>query len=423
MEMALHPVNALCQAEVERIALVVSEATEERLRESLGDTVEYVLQPKPTGTGDALSRAIPKVQGRSEHVLVVNGDMTLVRPETLQAMKTLHLASQAAVTFLTVHGPLAGMGRVVRDEQGKFLRVVEEAEMNETEAIITEVNAGAYCFRMDWLAENIRELRTGSVGEVYITDLLGLAVSQEAGAEAFVLDDPQEALGVNNRVELSRAEGVLRKRICERWMLAGVTVRDPATTFIDAMVELGQDTVLEPGSMLLGSTRVGSNCVVGPNAVIRDSRISDDCEVVSSSLEEATLEAGCDVGPYSHLRSGTHLERDVHVGTSAEIKNSHVGQGSHVGHFSYIGDARLGNRVNIGAGTVTCNYDGVRKSKTEIGDDTFVGSDTMLIAPVVIGPGAKIGAGAVVTRDIPAGSLAIGVPAKVVRGEGAKPEV
>lgn len=421
MEMALYPVKALWEAGVDRMVVVVSEATEARLRESLGDTADFVLQPEPMGTGDALSQAVPRLQGLAEHVLVINGDASLVRAETLEAMRSQHTSSGATVTLLTVQRPLAGMGRVVRDGEGRFLEVVEEVDLTEAERSIAEVNVGVYCFRTDWLIENMQYLSASSSGEIYITDLPGLAVSQGALAQTYTLGDPQEASGVNNRLELSKAEAVLRQRICERWMLAGVTIRDPATTFIDAMVELGQDTVLEPGSMLLGNTKVGSNCVVGPNAVLRDSIIGDNCEVNSSSLEEATLEKGCHIGPYSHLRPGTYLARDVHVGTCAEIKNSHVGRSTHVGHFSYIGDACLGAEVNIGAGTVTCNFDGTQKNRTEIGDGAFVGSGTMLVAPVVVGTGVTTGAGAVVTRDIPPDSLAIGVPARVVRGKMNRP--
>lgn len=418
MEMALYPVQAVRAAGVQRVVLVVSASTGPRLRQLLGSDAVFAVQQKALGTGDALSKATPWLRDPVENVLVINGDATLVTPGTLKAMMRHHVSSNVVVTFLTAQRPLAGMGRVARDAQGRFLRIVEEAHLTEAERRISEVNAGVYCFRVPWLVKNLGRLEASPVGEVYLTDLLGLAVSQGAGAATFTLEDAEEALGVNNRVELARAEAVLRRRICERWMLAGVTIRDPAATYIDAAVQLGPETVVEPGTMLLGRTTVGKSCMLGPNAVIRDCAIGDGCKVISSSLEEATLEDGCSVGPYSHLRPGTYLEAGVHVGTSAEIKNSRVGRETQVGHFSYIGDARLGARVNIGAGAVTCNFDGKSKHATEVGDGAFVGSDTMLVAPVKVGDGAITGAGAVVTHDVPPGSVVVGVPARAVRRAG-----
>jgi len=304
------------------------------------------------------------------------------------------------------------MGRVVRDDRGKVLRIVEEAELEGEET--GEVNGGVYCFQAAWLRENVRTLRKPSRQETYLTDAIEMAVSQGLTVETFSLQDTREVLGVNNRLDLATMEAALRQRIREHWMREGVTMLDPPSAFIDADVHLAQDTVIHPNTMLLGNTRVGRGCTLGPGALIRDSVLGDECTTMFSVLEKAILGKGCSVGPYSHLRAGSHLEEDVHVGTGAEVKNSRLGRGTRMGHFSYVGDAVVGKNVNIGAGTVTCNYDGVRKNRTDIGDDVFLGSDTMLVAPVKVGKEAKTGAGAVVTRDVPCGTLVMGVPVKAV---------
>jgi bifunctional UDP-N-acetylglucosamine pyrophosphorylase/glucosamine-1-phosphate N-acetyltransferase len=233
--------------------------------------------------------------------------------------------------------------------------------------------------------------------------------------QALVMDDPDEALGINTRVHLAEAEAVLRRRINTAWMIAGVTLSDPDSTYIEPGVSIGQDTVILPNTHLHGSTVIGEGCTLGPNTIIRDSTLGAGCTVLAAVLEGAVLEDGVSMGPFAHLRKGAHLGKGVHMGNFGEIKNSYLGEGTKMGHFSYIGDATIGANVNIGAGTITCNFDGVHKNHTEIGDDVFLGSDTMLVAPVSVGEGARTGAGAVVTKDVAAHTLVVGVPAHLLR--------
>jgi bifunctional UDP-N-acetylglucosamine pyrophosphorylase/glucosamine-1-phosphate N-acetyltransferase len=242
-----------------------------------------------------------------------------------------------------------------------------------------------------------------------------LAVRDGFEVKTLSLAYPTEAIGINQRVHLAEAEAVLRQRINTYWMLEGVTLLDPESTYIEAEVTLGQDTVIYPNTYLQGKSVIGEGCTIGPNTIIRDSQIGAGCQIFFSVVEKAILEENVDVGPYAHLRKGAHLAKGVHMGNFGEVKNSYLGPGTKMGHFSYIGDATIGEGVNIGAGTITCNYDGEKKNPTEIGEGVFIGSDTMLVAPVKVGKGARTGAGAVVTRDIPPYSLAVGVPARVIR--------
>jgi bifunctional UDP-N-acetylglucosamine pyrophosphorylase/glucosamine-1-phosphate N-acetyltransferase len=250
-------------------------------------------------------------------------------------------------------------------------------------------------------------------GEYYLTDLIAMAIAEEQKVEALPAQDSAEVLGVNTRVHLAQAEAAMRQRINERWMLSGVTFIDPQTTFIDADVTLGQDTVIYPNTHIQGETRIGVECRIGPNTIIRDSTLGDRCVALASVIEGSVLEQDVDIGPFGHLRQGAHLAAGVHMGNFGEVKNAYLGPGTKMGHFSYLGDATVGQNVNIGAGTITCNYDGKRKHRTVLEDGVFIGSDTMLVAPVQLGEGARTGAGAVVTRDVPPGALAYGVPARV----------
>ena len=346
---------------------------------------------------------------------MLNGDLPLVRASTLARMLSQHIAQKASVTLLTAApSPAAGMGRVLRDAKGIICDIVETRDSSEADPGKWECNGGAYCFEASWLWENLPKVQPSASGEIYLTSLISSAYGQGAGVGSLLLDEPTELLGVNTRYQLALAEEVMRDRIRLHWMDEGVTMIDPRTTFLDADVRLGQDTIIYPNTMVLGKSNVGEDCTLGPGSTIRDSQVGDRCRVVASFLTEATLECGVSVGPYCHLRPGTHLEEGVHVGTFAEIKNSRLGQGTAMGHFGYIGDATVGEGVNLGAGTVTCNYDGESKHRTTIGHEAFIGSDTMLVAPVEVGPGAATGAGAVVTHDVPPSGLAVGVPARIV---------
>jgi bifunctional UDP-N-acetylglucosamine pyrophosphorylase/glucosamine-1-phosphate N-acetyltransferase len=386
----------------------------DQVRATLGQQVRYVIQQQQLGTGHAVLQAKPLFAGDSDLVLVTYADMPLLRGETLKRLIERHQQVSPAITMLTViQDEARGFGRVLRDPSGAVVAVVEEADATPAQLAMRELNTGTYCFSADWLWPHLEQIAPSAKGEYYLTDLVEMAVAEGSRVEALTADDPSEALGVNNRVHLAQAEAALRRRINEKWMLEGVTILDPETTYIEAGVTLGPDTVVYPNTYLQGETRIGSECRIGPDTIIRDSTLGDRCVVYASVIEGSTLEDGVDVGPFGHLRKGAHLAAGVHVGNFGEVKNAYLGPGTKMGHFSYVGDATVGAGVNIGAGTITCNYDGEHKHHTEIEEGAFIGSDTMLVAPVRIGKGAKTGAGAVVTRDVPAGSLAYGVPARV----------
>jgi len=306
-----------------------------------------------------------------------------------------------------------GFGRILRDEGGLVVGIVEEAVATDTQKKIRELNCGVYCFDGHWLWPHLTQLPLSPKGEYYLTDLVAMAVAEGQAVEALKISDVTEVLGINDRTHLAQAEAVVRKRINERWMLEGVTLLDPTLIFIDATVRIGQDTIIYPNTYLQGATTIGRQCRLGPNTIVRNSTVGDGCTIEASVIEGAILEEDVDVGPFSHLRKGAHLATGVHVGNFGEVKNSYLGPGTKMGHFSYLGDATVGREVNIGAGTITCNFDGQRKHPTAIEDGAFIGSDTMLVAPVRVGAGAKIGAGSVVTHDIPPHSVAYGVPARV----------
>jgi bifunctional UDP-N-acetylglucosamine pyrophosphorylase/glucosamine-1-phosphate N-acetyltransferase len=293
--------------------------------------------------------------------------------------------------------------------------VVEEAEATPDQLSIRELNAGVYCFTAGWLWPALSRIPISSKGEYFLTDLVAIAAAEGLPVQSISTDNPGEALGINNRIHLAEAEAILRQRTNEAWMLSGVTLIDPLSTYIETGVEIGPDTIIYPNTYLQGGTKIGQACTIGPNSTLRDTRVGDRCTVFASVAEKAVLEDDVDIGPYAHLRKGAHLARGVHMGNFGEVKNSYLGPGTKMGHFSYVGDTTTGEKVNIGAGTITCNYDGEKKSHTEIGAGAFIGSDTMLVAPVELGEGARTGAGAVVTKDVPSYTLAVGVPARAIR--------
>ena len=412
-EMIGYVTDVARQVQPKRIVLVVG-AESKGVRELLGDSLEYVEQTEQLGTAHALLQARGELEGKVDNVLVLNGDIPLISGPTIQEIMHHHSATHAAVTILTSKGmDQEGLGRVIRAESGQVIGIVEEAVADSAQKEIGETNSGVYCFRSEWLWPQLAELPRSTSGEFYLTDLVGLAASSGHKVESVAAQNPVETLGINNRIHLAQAEAVLRQRIRERIMLEGVTLIDPPSVFIDAAVEIGQDTVIYPNTTIEGTTRIGQECVIGPNTVIVDSHIGKCCRVQASVIEASMLEDGVDVGPFSHLRPGSYLEAGVHIGNFVEVKESRLGKGTKVGHFSYIGDATIGRNVNIGAGTITCNYDGVQKHATFVDDDAFIGSDSMLIAPVRIGARAITGAGSVVNRDVAPDMLAVGAPVRL----------
>ncbi|MEE8443481.1 MAG: bifunctional UDP-N-acetylglucosamine diphosphorylase/glucosamine-1-phosphate N-acetyltransferase GlmU [Dehalococcoidia bacterium] len=416
VEMIRHVVNAVQEVSDGPVLVVVAPEANE-VRQCLGDSVEYVEQAEARGTGHALLQAEEAFRDKASRLLVLNGDIPLILPATLSRLMDRHRKAEATVTLLTTDRiPSDGLGRIIRDKPlGQVVGVVEEAAADAAQLAITEVNGGVYGFQAEWLWPAIRELAISAVGEYYLTDLVKMAVGAGVVVESVDSEEGVEILGVNNRVQLAQVELAMRERILRKLMLGGVTIIDPASTYIDAGVTIGRDTTVYPNTTVGGRSQVGNRCYLGPGSMIYDSVMGDDCKVVASMLEEAHLESSIDVGPFSHLRPGAVVERDVHIGNYAEIKNSRLGRGTKMGHFSYLGDAQVGREVNIGAGTVTCNYDGVNKNQTVIEDNAFIGSDTMLVAPVRIGARSAIGAGSVVNKDIPPDSVAVGMPARVRR--------
>ncbi len=411
-EMVRLVVDAARAAGVQSVAAVVPKASQ-AIRDAFGDAVEFAVQPEPLGSGDALLRARHALGG-VDNVLVLYGDVPLILWDTLRRLLQRHNETEACITLLTstLMQP-DGLGRIVRSAGGRVAAIVEESVADKETKAIVETNSGCYCFRASWLWDTLEGLAPSSKGEVFLTDLVAEAAGNGLLVESVQSEDEFETIGVNNRIQLAKAEEVLRHRIRERWMLGGVTMHDPSSIYIDADVELGQDTVILPNTHITGSSKIGSNCRIGPNSVINDSAIGDRCTVASSVIRGSVFEDDVDAGPFAHVRDNSYLETGVHIGTSAEVKNSRLGKDTRSGHFSYIGDAKLGSNVNIGAGAVTCNFDGLNKNETIIGNDAFIGCDTMLVAPVEVGDGAVTGAGSVVTKDVPPNSLVVGVPAKV----------
>lgn len=398
--------------------LVVVGYGAEAVRQQVGPDVLYAEQAEQRGTGHAVLQARPLLEARATEVLVLYGDMPLLTVETLRRVVEARREQQATLALLTlVADDPRGFGRVIRSAEGAVLRIVEDADASEAERAVRELNAGVYAFDAPWLWEHLPLLPLQRKGEYYLTDLLAMAVREGCSVVTVTTDDPQEALGINTRIHLAEAETALRRRINRRWMEAGVTLIDPERTYIEVDVSIGADTVIWPDTYLRGHTTIGSGCEIGPNSLIEDSTIGDGVRVLASVVEQAVMEAGSNVGPFSHLRRGAHVGPGAHVGNFGEIKNSTLGPGAKMGHFSYLGDAEVGAEANIGAGTITCNYDGQQKHRTVIGERAFIGSDTMLVAPVRVGAGARTGAGSVVTRDIPDGALAYGVPARVRQHE------
>lgn len=391
----------------------------DQVRGHLGDVVTYVEQMELLGTGHAVLQTRPTLEGHCRQVLVCYGDVPLLREETARRLVAFHNSpseEKSSITLLSVEvtNP-AGYGRILRDGSGRIAGIVEDAVATEEQKRIREINTGLYCFDADWLWGHLTQLPMSARGEYYLTDLPAMAIAEGQLVRGLVADDPEEVIGINHRIQLAQAISAIRQRVNEKLMLSGVTLVDPTTTYIDDTVEIGPDTVVEPGTHIEGKTYIGRNCHVGPYSRIADSTIGSDCEISFSVVEGAMLEDEVDIGPFAHLRRGAHLARGVHMGNFGEVKNSYLGPGSKMGHFSYLGDATLGANVNVGAGTITCNYDGKEKHPTTIEEGVFIGSDTMLVAPIKVGARAITGAGSVVTRDVPADSVVYGVPARLIK--------
>jgi len=426
-----HVVRAAREAGVDDVVVVVGAGEEaEAVRTAAGEGVRFAVQPRPLGTGDAVACAREAASGAS-HVLIMNGDVPLVLPATLRRLMAAVAATPAPVAagarggaaeapdlaLLTAEVPVESYGYLLLDGD-RISEIVETKALDGVDRNEPRyINSGQYAARAAWLWPRLDGIEPAENGERYLTQLAAIAHAEGNPAVAVTATEPDEVRGINDRIQLAEAEAVMRERIRRAHMLAGVTVVDPPSTFIDAGVRIGEDTTIEPGTHLRGRTSIGAGCTIGPGSLVRDSSIGDGCEIRFSTVEESTVEGDVDVGPYSHLRPGSYICSGVHIGNFAEVKGSRLGRNTKMGHFSYMGDAEVGEDVNIGAGTITANYDGTSKHRTVIGDGAFIGSDSMLVAPVRIGRGASTGAGSVVTRDVPDGATAVGAPARIRRGD------
>lgn len=403
-----HVLDLLEKIETKRKVAIVGNGADE-IKAYLGDRAEYAFQAEQLGTGHAVLQAKPLLENEQGVTIVICGDTPLVREETLREMIRLHQESGAAATILTaeMENP-HGYGRITRDEQGLVTGIIEQKDCNESQQLIKEINAGTYLFDNHKLFKALdRVTNHNAQNEYYLTDVIGIMKADGDRVIGYCTPDPSEAAGINDRIGLAEAEKLMRDRILRKHMINGVTIQDPAQTYIEPDVEIGQDTVLLPGTVLKGKTVIGEDCIIGPYSEIIDSTIEQGGTVKQSVLQEATVGEHSHVGPFAYLRPGARLGRDVKVGDFVEIKNSTLGDNTKVSHLSYVGDAKVGKDVNIGCGAITVNYDGYKKHLTEVEDGAFIGSNVNLIAPVKIGKGAYVVAGSTITHPVEEGDLAI----------------
>ncbi len=399
-----------------RPVVVLSPETEAAASPILPPGTTVAIQPRMRGTGDAVRVALAAADEPDGEAYVLYGDTPTLSATTLDQLRAVRAERGAVVAILTAKvGTDNAYGRIVRDAAGDVRRIVEVRLATAQERELPESNLGAYAIDLGWLRGVIGHLRANATGEIFFTDIVDTAIASGRRVAAFCTPDPGEGMGVNTRVELAAAEAILRRRIRERLMLDGVTFHDPDSTLVDDTVRIAADAIIERGCVLEGATIVGADTRIGPYSIVRDTTVGARCVVEASVLEGATLEDDVRIGPFSHLRPGAYLEQGVGMGNFGEVKAARLRKGTKMHHFSYVGDADVGERVNIGAGTITMNFDGANKHRTTIGNDAFIGSDTLLRAPITIGEGAVTGAGAVVTRDVAPGMLAVGVPARAIK--------
>jgi bifunctional UDP-N-acetylglucosamine pyrophosphorylase / glucosamine-1-phosphate N-acetyltransferase len=417
-----HVIDACVAAAGSPPLVVVSPATA-GIREAFAGVASFAEQAEPRGTADAVRAALTVLPEDVAEILVVHGDVPLVDPGLLADLAAARRDSDAALSLVSVDmDDPASLGRIVRGPDGGISRVVEAKDATSDELAIGEINAGLYAFDVAWLRRRLGDVAPSPVtGEVYLPELVPLARQDGRAVAVLEVDDDGTLLGINDRVQLADAEVEMRLRINEGHMRAGVTLLDPASTYIDTTVRIAEDVVIEPGVTLRGRTVIERDAIIRTGSQIFDTRIGERTVVWASVLEGSVVESDVTVGPFSHVRGGAHIGSGVQLGNYAEVKNSNLGAGTKSHHFSYLGDAEVGERVNIGAGTITANYDGVRKHRTHIGDRAFIGSDTILRAPVSVGEDALTGAASLVTHDVPAGKMALGLPARV-RDRPARPD-
>ncbi len=406
-----HVVHAVSQLNPSELRIVVGsgrEAVEAHIS-AIAPKATTVFQEQRNGTGHAAQLALAGSAPKGT-VLILAGDTPMLTGDSLAQFVAAHAAGNFAASVLTAEHPEpTGYGRIIRDDSDELLRIVEEKDATDDEKFIFEINSGVYAFDGEKLAASIGMLTNANAqGELYLTDVIGILKSAGESVAAIMIDDFTETLGVNDRVQLAESAAMLRDRINEHWMRAGVTIIDPTTTWIDSTVEISNDVTIHPGSALLGGTKIATGAVIGPRTTLTDCLVKEGASVLESIATQTIIGEGATVGPFTYLRAGTQLGDASKAGAFVEIKNSTVGTGSKVPHLSYVGDATIGEGSNIGAATIFVNYDGVEKHHTTVGDHVRIGSDTMLVAPVTIGDGAYTAAGSVITEDVPAGAIGIG---------------
>ena len=408
--MLAHVLNAVSGAGASDVLAVINP----ELQAACADLhIAFVVQEPQNGTGHAMQLAMAAVNGDELPVLVVSADMPLLTADLLQAAIAARAVHNAPLAMVTAHVPLpTNFGRIVR-QGGRVMRIVENVDCTPAERSIDEVNAGVYCFDSATLRRHLAQLKSNNKqGELYLTDCVAAIVDEGGRIDTVVCEDRRLVMGVNNRVELAAARAVMQESILQTHMLAGVTIVDPASTYVDVDVAIEADVTILPQSHLTRATTVAQGCVLGPAVQLDNAQIGADCVIRWSVIKNSTVGTRVTIGPFAHLRGGAVVEDTAHIGNFVELKKTRMGRGAKAGHLAYLGDATLGAKVNIGAGTITCNWDGATKHATEIGERAFIGSNSSLVAPVKIGAGAKTGAGSVVTRDVPPGEQVAGVPAR-----------
>jgi bifunctional UDP-N-acetylglucosamine pyrophosphorylase/glucosamine-1-phosphate N-acetyltransferase len=405
-----HALAAASDLTPERLVVVVGHAKEEVSAAAVAAAprTDIVVQEQQLGTGHAVRMVIESIGALSGTVIVTYGDMPLLRGQTLGELASRHVAAGNAVTVLTARGDFPGFGRIVRDADGAFLRIVEERDATEAERAVDEFNSGCYAFDGALLADAIKRVTTdNSQHEEYLTDVVEILRGDGHPVGTVLAADSAEIRGVNDRVQLAQARRALNDRILRDWMLAGVTITDPASTWVDVTVTIGQDAEIGPQAQLEGATVIGPGAKVGPGCLLEDTTVGEDAVLLHAVCRQAEIGPRVTVGPFAYLRPGASIAADAHIGTYVELKKSQIGEGAKVPHLTYVGDATVGAGANIGAGTIFANYDGVRKHHTEVGENAFIGSNTVLVAPVTIGDGAYTAAGSAIHEDVPAGDLGI----------------
>ena len=405
-----HAIAAAGDLAPQRLVVVVGHAREEVAAAAVAAApqADIVVQEQQFGTGHAVRMVIESVGAMSGTVIVAYGDMPLLRGRTLAELADRHAAAGNAVTVLTARGDFPGFGRIVRDADGAFLRIVEERDATEAERTIDEFNSGCYAFDGALLADAIKRVTTNnSQHEEYLTDVVEILRGDGHLVGTVLAAEPAEIRGVNDRVQLAQARRALNDRILQNWMLAGVTIIDPASTWIDVTVTIGQDAEIGPQTQLEGATAIGPGAKVGPGCLLEDTTVGEDAVLLHAVCRQSAIGPRVTIGPFAYLRPGASIADGAHIGTYVELKKSHIGAGAKVPHLTYVGDATIGAGSNIGAGTIFANYDGAHKHPTEVGENAFVGSNTVLVAPVTIGDGAYTAAGSAIQEDVPAGDLGI----------------